>query len=74
MPHACRRNAIFVIDTQRLKDLDDVKSELNGNFQKSLEAKWKTVEVELNDCVSVKIISDKKQHLQENNILMKQRS
>ena len=71
VPQVCRRNAIFVIDTQRLKDLDDVKSDLNGTFQKSLEVKWKTVEVEVKECVSVKIISNKKQQLQENQILMK---
>ena len=68
---ACRRNAIFVIDTQGLKDLDDVKSDLNGTFQKPLEAKWKRVQVEAKDCVSVNIISNKKQQLQENQILMK---
>ena len=71
VPQACRRNAIFVIDTQRLNDLDDVKSDLNGTFQKSLEAKWKTVEAEVKERVPVKIISNKKQQLQENQILMK---
>ena len=37
VPQVCRRNAIFVIDTQRLKDLDDDKKDLNGTFQKSLD-------------------------------------
>ena len=69
--HDCRRNAVFVIDTQRLNDLDDVKSNLNGTFQKSLEAKWKAVTVELKEGVSVKIISNKKEQLQENQISMK---
>ena len=69
--HNCRRNAVFVIDTQRLNDLDDVKSNLNGTFQKSLEAKWKAVTVELKEGVSVKIISNKKEQLQENQISMK---
>lgn len=49
----------------------DVESDLNGTFQMSLEVKWKTVEVEVKKCVSVKIISNKKQQLQENQILMK---
>ena len=71
VPQACRRNAIFVIDTQCLKDLGDAKSDLNGTFQKSLEAKWKTEEIEVKECVSMKIISNKNQQLQENQILMK---
>ena len=50
VPQACRRNAIFVIDKQRLKDLDDVESDLNETFQKSLETKWKTVGVEVKEC------------------------
>ena len=33
VPQACRRNTIFVIDAQRVKDLDDLKSDLNGTFQ-----------------------------------------
>lgn len=33
VPQTCRTNAIFVIDTQRLKDLYNVKSDLNGTFQ-----------------------------------------
>ena len=71
VPQTCRTNAIFVIDTQRLKNLDDVKSDLNRTFQKSLEAKWKTVEVEVKECISVKIISNRKQQLPENQILIK---
>ena len=71
VPQTCRTNVIFVIDTQRLKNLDDVKSDLNRTFQKSLEAKWKTVEVEVKECISVKIISNRKQQLPENQILIK---
>ena len=56
-----------------IEDLDDVKSDLNGTFQKFLEAKWKTVEIEVKESVSVKIISNKKQQLQENQILIKVR-
>ena len=37
VPQACRRNAIFVIDTQHLKDLNDVKSDLNGVFRSQME-------------------------------------
>ena len=38
---------------------------------KSLEVKWKTVEVEVKEFFSVKIISNKKQQLQENQTLTK---
>ena len=62
---------LFLLLILIIEDLDDVKSDLNGTFQKFLEAKWKTVEIEVKESVSVKIISNKKQQLQENQILMK---
>ena len=36
VPQACRRNTVFVVNTEYTKDLNDVKSDLNGSFQKSL--------------------------------------
>ena len=66
VPQACRRNAVFVVNTEYVKDLNDVKSDLNGSFQNSLESKWKTVEFESGKIVSVKVVSNKKQQLKEN--------
>ena len=57
IPRACRRNAIFVINSDHIKNRNDIKSDLNGIFKKCLESKCKTVE--LSD-FSVKIISPKK--------------
>ena len=71
VPQACRRNAVFVVSTEYMKDLNDVKRDLNESFQKSLESKWKTVEFESGQSVSVTVISNKKQQLTENQILMK---
>ena len=39
---ACRENAVFLINTKSIKDLYNVKSDLNGTFRKSIESKWKT--------------------------------
>ena len=66
VPQACRRNAVFVVNTEYVKDLNDVKSDLNGSFQNSLESKWKTVEFESGKIVSEKVVSNKKQQLKEN--------
>ena len=63
IPRACRRNAIFVINSDHIKNRNDIKSDLNGIFKKCLESKCKTVE--LSD-FSVKIISPKKRKLNEN--------
>ena len=57
---------VFVVNTEYVKDLNDVKSDLNGSFQNSLESKWKTVEFESGKIVSVKVVSNKKQQLKEN--------
>ena len=48
VPQACRKNAVFLITTKSIKD--DVKSDLNGTFRKSIESKWKTVETEVGEC------------------------
>ena len=47
VPQACRKGAVFLINTKRIKDLNEVKSDLNGTFRKSIESKWKTVETEI---------------------------
>ena len=60
---------VFVVNTEYVKDLNDVKSDLNGSFQKLLESKWKTVEFESGEIFSVKVVSNKKR--KENQILMK---
>ena len=71
VPQVRRRNAVFVVSTEYIKDLNDFKSDLNGSFQKSLESKWKTAEFEPGEIVSVTVTSNKKQQLTENQILMK---
>ena len=63
IPQACRHNAKFVINNDHIKNRNDIKSALNGIFNKCLESKCKTVE--LSD-FSVKIISPKKRKLNEN--------
>ena len=71
VPQVRRRNAVFVVSTEYVKDLNDFKSDLNGSFQKSLESKWKRAEFEPGEIVSVTVTSNKKQQLTENQILMK---
>ena len=34
VPQACRENAVFLINTKSMKDLGDVKKNLNGTFKK----------------------------------------
>ena len=63
IPQACRHNAKFVINNDHIKNRNDIKSDLNGIFNKCLESKCKTIE--LSD-FSVKIISPKKRKLNEN--------
>ena len=45
VPQACRRKLIFLIDTKCLKDIEDVKSDLNGVFRKCLEVKHRPVSI-----------------------------
>ena len=33
IPQACRRNAIFIINSDHIKNRNDVKSDLNGIFK-----------------------------------------
>ena len=37
VPQACRKNAVFLINIKSIKDLDDVKSDLNGTFRKLIQ-------------------------------------
>ena len=34
VPQACRENALFLINTKSMKDLGDIKKDLNGTFKK----------------------------------------
>ena len=36
---ACRQNAIFLINTSKLKDVNCIKSDLNGTLRKCYEVK-----------------------------------
>ena len=51
IPQACRRNAIFVINSDHIKNRNDIKSDLNGIFNKCLESKCKTVEFKNNTSI-----------------------
>ena len=42
---------MFLINTKSIKDLDDVKSDLNGTFRKLIESKWKMVETKIGECL-----------------------
>ena len=48
IPQGCRRNAIFIIDSQHVKHLNDIQSDLNGVFKKCLEIKRYVVDVSRN--------------------------
>ena len=45
VPQACRENSIFVISSNCLKNVEDIKSDLNGVFRTCHEAKSKRVQV-----------------------------
>ena len=51
IPQACRRNAIFVINSDHIKNRNDIKSDLNGIFNKCLESECKTVEFKNNTSI-----------------------
>ena len=72
VPQACRKNCIFVIDTRKMANIEDAKSDLNGKFPICHEAKTHTVSVScLDGKFSVKLLVNKKMELQEKNVLMK---
>ena len=45
VPQACPRNSVFVINSNNLEDLDDIKSDLNDIFKRCLEAKCKIFDI-----------------------------
>ena len=63
IPQACRRNSVFVINSNNLKHLDDIKSDLNGIFKRCLEAKCKIFDIN-EKCVKA-ISSNKNNKLEE---------
>ena len=58
IPQACRQNAIFLVDTSKLEDVNDVKSDLNGAFRKYREVKYKIFEI-----LERKVVSNEKREL-----------
>ena len=65
IPQACRRNAIFLIDSRSLGNPEDVQSDLNGCFSKCIEVKTYTVNVSTDamETYSTRVISRKKDKL-----------
>ena len=72
MPQSCRRNAVFLLDSNRLKDVEDAKSDLNGVYKKCLEVKTHTVSIskDIHRNVEVKTLAKKKLELKENMLHM----
>ena len=66
IPQACGQNAVFVIDTTKLKEIDDLKSDLNGVFGKCHEAKNKIF-----DAVKNKVVRIKKNKMHQNELIMR---
>ena len=60
---ACRQNVIFLADTRKLKDVNDVKSDLNGTFRKCYEVKCKIF-----DIIEKKVVSNEKRKLSEHEL------
>ena len=54
---ACRQNSVFVINSNKLKHLDDIKSDLNSIFKRWLKAKCKIFDI--NDKYVRAILSNK---------------
>ena len=66
IPQACGQNAVFVIDTTKLKEIDDLKSDLNGVFGKRHEAKYKIF-----DAVKNKVVRIEKNKMHQNELIMR---
>ena len=60
---ACRQNVIFLADSRKLKDVNDVKSDLNGTFRKCYEVKCKIF-----DIIEKKVVSNEKRKLSEHEL------
>ena len=74
IPQACRRNAIFVIDSADVKDPNDVKSDLNGVFRICHEVKCLTVHVDLGsqqESVKLRVEDRKEVKLGEKSMYLK---
>ncbi|KAJ8047258.1 Serine/threonine-protein kinase TAO1 [Holothuria leucospilota] len=54
VPQGCRNNAIFIIDSDCVRDPDDVKSDLNGVFSICHEIKCLTLTVKIGDTASIR--------------------
>ena len=63
IPKACRQNAIFLVDTNKLKAVNDVNSDLNGAFRKCHEVKYN-----LFDIKERKVVSNEKRELTEHEL------
>ena len=69
IPQACRKQAVFLINSSQLKATEDVQSDLNGTFEKCLEVRIYTVQAYLSDKdkAIVKAISRKRMEKLGNN-------
>eukprot|EP00795_Rhopilema_esculentum_P015816 gene15815-7125_t len=68
IPQACRKSAVFLLDTSSVKDPNDVKSDLNGVFRIFHEVKSLTVSIKNNskdEGVTLQVKARKKLKLQE---------
>ena len=68
MIQACRRNFVFVITSDNLKNLDDIKSDLSGIFKRCLEAKCKIFDI--NDEYVEALLSNKNNKLREGQVFI----
>ena len=66
IPEGCREYAVFVIDTKKLKEIDDMKSDLNGVFGKSHEVKYKIF-----DAMKTKVLRIAKNKMHQNKLIMR---
>ena len=66
IPQACKQNAIFLVDIIKLKDVNDVKNDLNGAFRKCHEVKYKIF-----DTKERKVVSREKREFTEHELRTK---
>ena len=62
----CRQNAVFLVATSKLKDDDDVKSDLNGALRKCHEVKYKLFGI-----LERKVVPNKKCQLTEHELMIR---
>ena len=63
IPQACSQDAIFLVDTSKLKDANDVKSDLNSTFRKCHEVNYKIFDIK-----ERKVASNKQRELAEHEL------